>query len=120
MEMTKITVTGDNRDRNSKGQGNSNRGRRWDNSRGQGHSDRGRGRRWNPNQQYQDPGYQQQTQYANLNHYRPPPMGHQYRYPIPYEQYSYPQQQQYPSQMLPAPSLASYECLSIMSKSRPL
>ena len=31
-------------------------------------------------------------------------MGHQYRYPIPYEQYSYPQQQQYPSQMPPAPS----------------
>ena len=26
-------------------------------------------------------------------------MGHQYRYPIPYEQYSYPQQQQYQSQM---------------------
>ena len=38
------------------------------------------------------------------NHYHPPPMGHQYRYPIPYEQYSYPQQQQYPSQMLPASS----------------
>ena len=35
----------DNRDRNSDGQGNSNRGRRWDNNnRGQGHSDRGRGR----------------------------------------------------------------------------
>ena len=94
----------DNQDRNSEGQGNSNRGRRWDNSRGQGHSDRGRGRRWNPNQQYHDPGYQQLTQFANLNHYRPPPMGHQYRYPIPYEQYSYPQQQQYQSQMLPAPS----------------
>ena len=31
-------------------------------------------------------------------------MGHQYRYPIPYEQYLYPQQQQYPSQMPPAPS----------------
>ena len=31
-------------------------------------------------------------------------MGHQYRYPIPYEQYSYPQQQQYQSQMPPAPS----------------
>ena len=31
-------------------------------------------------------------------------MGHQYRYPIPYEQYSYPQQQQNPSQMLPASS----------------
>ena len=39
----------DNRDRNSDGQGNSKRGRRWDNNnRGQGHSDRGRGRRWNP------------------------------------------------------------------------
>ena len=39
----------DNRDRNSDGQGNSNRGRKWDNNnRGQGHSDRGRGRRWNP------------------------------------------------------------------------
>ena len=33
----------DNRDRNSDGQGNSNRGRRWDNnSRGQGHNDRGK------------------------------------------------------------------------------
>ena len=85
----------DNRDRNSNGQGNSNRGRRWDNnSRGQGHNDRGRGRRWNPNQQYHDPGYQQESHFANPNHYRPPPMGHQYRYPIPYEQYSYPQQQQ--------------------------
>ena len=39
-----------------------------------------------------------------LGHYCPPPMGHQYRYPIPYEQYSYPQQQQYQSQMPPAPS----------------
>ena len=67
----------DNRDRNSEGQGNSNRGRRWDNSRGQGHSDQGRGRRWNPNQQYHDPGYQQQTQFANPNHYHPQPMGHQ-------------------------------------------
>ena len=94
----------DNRDRNSEGQGNSNRGRRWDNSRGQGHSDRGRGRRWNPNQQYHDPGYQQPTQFTNRNHYHPPPMGHQYRYQIPYEQYSYPQQQQYLSQMPPAPS----------------
>ena len=96
----------ENRDRNSDSQGNSSRGRRWDNNnnRGQGHSDRGRGRRWNPNQQYHDPGYQQQSQFANPNHYRPPPMGHQYRYPIPYEQYSYLQQQQYQSQMLPAPS----------------
>ena len=81
----------DNRDRNSDGQGNSNRGRKWDNNkRGQGHSDRGRGRRWNPNQQYHDPGYQQESQFPNPNHYRPPPMGHQYRYPIPYDQYSYP------------------------------
>ena len=96
----------DNRDRNSDGQGNSNRGRRWDNNnRGQGHSDRGRGRRWNPNQQYHDPGYQHDSQYQNPNHYRPPPMGHQYRYPIPYEQYSYSQPpQQYQSQMLPTPS----------------
>ena len=95
----------DNRDRNSDSQGNSNRGRRWDsNNRGQGHSDRGRGRRWNPNQQYQDPGYQPESQFPSPNHYRPPPMGHQYRYPIPYGQYSYPQQQQqYPSQM-PTPS----------------
>ena len=83
----------DNRDRNSDGQGNSSRGRRWDNNnRGQGHSDLGRGRRWNPNQQYHDPGYQQDSQYQN--HYRPAPMGHQYRYPIPYGQYSYPQQHQ--------------------------
>ena len=52
--------------------------RRWDGSRGQGHSDWGRGRRWNPSQQYQDPGYQQQDQFADPNHYRPPPMGHQY------------------------------------------
>ena len=95
----------DNRDRNSDGQGNSNRGRRWDNNnRGQGHSDRGRGRRWNPNQQYHDPGYQPESQFSNPHHYRPPPMGHQYRYPIPYEQYSYPQQQQYQSHMPPAPS----------------
>ena len=95
----------DNRDRNSDGQGNSNRGRRWDtNNRGQGHSDRGRGRRWNPNQQYHNPGYQQESQFPNPNHYRPPPMGHQYRYPIPYGQYSYlQQQQQYQSQM-PTPS----------------
>ena len=101
IEMTPITVT---EIRGIEIQGNSNRGRRWDNSRGQGHSDRGRGRRWNPNQQYHDPGYQQQTQFANPNHYRPPPMVHQYRYPIPYEQYSYPQQQQYQLQMPPAPS----------------
>ena len=95
----------DNRDRNSDSQGNSNRGRRWDtNNRGQGHSDRGRGKRWNPNQQYHDPGYQQESQFPNPNHYRPPRMGHQYRYPIPYGQYLYPsQQQQYPSQM-PTPS----------------
>ena len=54
----------DNRDRNSDGQGNSNRGRKWDNNnRGQGHSDRGRGRRWNPNQQYHDPGFQQESQF---------------------------------------------------------
>ena len=73
----------DNRDRNSGGQGNSYRGRRWDNnSRGQGHSDHGRGRRWNPNQQYHDPVYQQESQFSNPNHYWPPPMGHQYRYPI--------------------------------------
>ena len=92
MEIDSNNCDRDNRDRNSEGQGNSNRGRSWDNNnRGQGHSDRGRGRRWNPNQQYHDPGYQQQTQFANPNHYRPPPMGHQYRYPIPYEQYSYPQ-----------------------------
>ena len=51
----------DNRDRNYDSQGNSNRGRRWNNNnRGQGHSDRGRGRRWNPSQQYHDPGYQQE------------------------------------------------------------
>ena len=31
-------------------------------------------------------------------------MGHQYRYPILYEQYSYPQQQQYQPQRQPAPS----------------
>ena len=48
----------------------------------------GRGRRWNPNQQYHDPGYQQESQFPNPNHYCPPPMGHQYRYPIPYGQYS--------------------------------
>ena len=75
-----------------------------DGSRGQGHSDRGRGIKWNPSQQYHDPGYQQQPQYADPNHYRPPPMGHQYRYPIPYEQYSYPQQQQYQPQRPPGPS----------------
>ena len=95
----------DNRDRNSDGQGNSNRGRKWDNNnRGQGHSDRGRGRRWNPNQQYHDPGYQQESQFPNPNHYHPPPMGHQYRYPIPYGQYSYPQQQQQYQSQRPTPS----------------
>ena len=95
----------DNRDRNSDGQGNSNWGRRWDNNnRGQGHTDRGRGRRWNPNQQYHDPGYQQESQYQNPNHYRPAPMGHQYRYPIPYGQYSYPQQQQQYQSQMPTPS----------------
>ena len=95
----------ENRDRNYDSQGNSNRGRRWDNnSRGQGHSDRGRGRRWNPSQQYHDPGYQQESQFQNPNPYRPPPMGHQYRYPIPYGQYPYQSQQpQYSSQM-PTPS----------------
>ena len=62
----------DNRDRNYDGQSNPNRGRKWDNhNRGQGHSDRGRGRRWNPNQQYHDPGYQQESQFPNQNHYRP-------------------------------------------------
>ena len=95
----------DNRDRNSDRQGNSNRGRKWDNNnRGQGHSDRGRGRRWNPNQQYHDPGYQQESQFPNPNHYCPPPMGHQYRYPIPYGQYSYPQQQQQYQSQRPTPS----------------
>ena len=79
--------------------------KRWDsNSRGQGHSDRGRGRRWNPNQQYYDPGYQQESQFQNPNHYRPPPMGHQYRYPIPYGQYPYPSQQQQYSSQMPTPS----------------
>ena len=95
----------DNKDRNHDGQGNSNRGRRWDNNnRGQGHSDRGRGRRWNRSPQYHDPGYQQESQFSNPNHYRPPPMGHQYRYPIPYGQYSYPQQQQQYQSQRPTPS----------------
>ena len=104
--MTQITVTETIGIEILTGQGNANRGRRWDNNnRGQGHSDRGRGRRWNPNQQYHDPGYQQESQFSNPNHYHPPLMGHQYRYPIPYGQYSYPQQQQqYQPQMLPAPS----------------
>ena len=53
---------------------------------------------------HHDPGYQQESQFPNQNHYRPAPMGHQYRYPIPYDQYSYPQQpQQYQSQR-PTPS----------------
>ena len=69
-----------------------------------GHSDRGRGRRWNPNQPYHDPGYQQVSQFPNPNHYRPPPMGHQYRYPIPYEQYSYPPQPQQYQSPRPTPS----------------
>ena len=74
----------DNRDRNSDSQGNSNRGRIWDNnSRGQGHCDRGRGRRWNPNQQYHDPEYQQESQFQNLNHYRPPPDGTSIQIPNP-------------------------------------
>ena len=95
----------DNTDRNYDRQGNSNRGRRYDNnSRGQGHSDRGRGRRWNPNQQYHDPGYYQESQFQDPNHYRPPPMGHQYRYPIPYGQYPYQSQQQQYSSEIPTPS----------------
>ena len=95
----------DNRDRNYDGQGNSNRGRRWDNnSRGQGHSDRGRGRRWNPSQQYHAPGYHQEPQFQDPNHYRPPPMGHQYRYPVPYGQYPYQSQQQQYSSQMPTPS----------------
>ena len=49
-------------------------------------------------------GINKHLHFKNPNHYCPPPIGHQYRYPIPYEQYSYPQQQQYPSQMPPAPS----------------
>ena len=62
------------------------------------------GRRWNPNQQYHDPGYQQESEFPNPNHYHPPPMGHQYRYPISYDQYSDPPQpQQYQSQR-PTPS----------------
>ena len=52
--------------------GNSNRGRRWDSNRGQGHSDQGRGRKWNPSQQYHNLGYQQQQQYSDPSHYRPP------------------------------------------------
>ena len=95
----------DNRDRNQDGQRNSNRGRRWDNNnRGQGHSDRGRGRHWNPSPQYHDPGYQQDAQFPSPDHYRPPPMGHQYRYPVPYGQYSYPQQQQPYQSQRPTPS----------------
>ena len=49
-------------------------------------------------------GIHNNPQFSNPNHYRPPPMGQQYRYPIPYDQYSYPQQQQYQSQRPPAPS----------------
>ena len=91
----------DNRDRNGGGQGNNNnnRGRRWEGSRGQGQNDRGRGRKWNPNPQYS------QQHYPDPNHYQLPPMGQQYRYPIPYEQYSpYPPQPQYPAQRPPAQS----------------
>ena len=96
----------DNRDRNAENHNNSNRGSRWDGNRGQGHSDRGRGRCWNPNPKYQQQGYPQQSQYPDPNHYCPPPMGHQYQYQMPYEQYmNYPQQQQaYPPPRLPAQS----------------
>ena len=45
----------------------------------------------NPN--FQDP-----------NHYRLPPIGHQYRYPIPYGQYPYQSQQQQYSSQMPTPS----------------
>ena len=38
------------------------------------------------------------------NHYRPPPIGHQYRYPIPYGQYPYQSQQQQYSSQMPTPS----------------
>ena len=49
-------------------------------------------------------GTNKSPQFQNPNHYRPPPMGHQYRYPILYGQYPYQSQQpQYSSQM-PTPS----------------
>ena len=74
----------DNRDRNYDSQGNSNRGRRWDNnSRGQGHSDRGRGRRWNPNQQYHDPGYQQESQFSKPKSLSTTPDGTSIQIPNP-------------------------------------
>ena len=67
------------------------------------YSDRGRGRRWNPNPQYPQHDYPQY--YQDQNHYRPPPMGHQYQYQLPYEQYPpYPQPQQQYSQWPPAQS----------------
>ena len=92
----------DNRDRPNEGQNNSNRGSRWDGKRGQNDGDRGRGRRWNQHNQYSPQEYSQN--YPPSNHYWPPPMGCQYQYQMPYEQYPpYPQQQQY-AQRTPAQS----------------
>ena len=91
-----------NRDRPNEGHNNSNRGRRSDGNRGQNDGDRGRGRRWNQHNQYSPQEYSQN--YPPSNHYRPPPMGRQYQYQMPYEQYPpYPQQQQY-AQRPPAQS----------------
>ena len=93
----------DNRDRNSDGQNNGNRGRRWDGNRGQNDGDRGQGRRWNQHEQY--PQQEYSHNYLPPNHYRPPPMGRQYQYQMPYEQYPpYPQQPQQYTQRPPAQS----------------
>ena len=93
----------DNRDRNNDGHNSGNRGRRWDGNRGQGNSDRGWGRRRNTNPQYPQQDYPKH--YPDQNHYMSPPMGCQYQYQLPYEQYPpHPQLQQQYSQRPPAQS----------------
>ena len=80
-----------------------NRGRRWDGNRGQNDGDGDGGRRWNQHEQYPPQEYSQN--YPPPNHYWPPPMGCQYQYQIPYEQYPpYPQQPQQYTQRPPAQS----------------
>ena len=43
-----------------------NRGQKCNGNRDQGHGDRERGRKWNNDQQYQQPGYPQKNQYPDI------------------------------------------------------
>ena len=59
--------------------------------------------------------------YPPPNHYRPPPMGRQYQYQMPYEQYPpYPQQHHQYTQRLPAQSRQATRYMPAVSKPRPL